>query len=183
MIAGDLSRWSDDSRIPHSFVQTDRVHFSLTDLWIKPVKCWFGCALVIANQNRLLEIPLNFNWGWLLWYYSTDSLNSVFESISRNTWWCDKLDTINKSSKRKNELQIPVRDCLQFAINFVSKKYILRWSLKWRPRVHRCRYLQTWLSSRPPPRVGQQHTCAGGIWKKLELAYLMQVNCFFETKL
>ena len=23
-----------DSRIPHSFVQTDRVHFSLTDLWI-----------------------------------------------------------------------------------------------------------------------------------------------------
>ena len=37
-IADDLSRWSDENPIPHSFVQSDRVRISLPDLWRNPLK-------------------------------------------------------------------------------------------------------------------------------------------------
>ena len=37
-IADDLSRWDGMAPIPHSFVQADRVRFSLQDLWVAQVK-------------------------------------------------------------------------------------------------------------------------------------------------
>ena len=37
-IADDLSRWNQSDEIPHSFLASERIRISLSDLWVKP-KC------------------------------------------------------------------------------------------------------------------------------------------------
>lgn len=52
-IADDLSRWSFDGPIPHGFVASERIRFSLADLW----KCSHQCSLHPKDAYLLWSLP------------------------------------------------------------------------------------------------------------------------------